>query len=127
MISLLDPHRTGTHTVVGVAGELDVASAPALRDSLLGLLNRGVPSLVVDLRGVTFVDSTGVGSLLRIHHRQGLLGGSIHFVADQPAVLRVLEIMQLTGRLHVTPTISAIATCCPSEPVTDVRTEVTAS
>lgn len=126
MISLLDPHRTGSHTVVGVAGELDVATAPALRDTLLGMLNRGVDSLVVDLRGVTFVDSTGVGSLLRIHHRQGLLGGQVHFVADQPAVLRVLELMQLTRRLHVTPTISAIATCCPPAPTTDLRTEVTA-
>ena len=126
MISLLDPHQTGPHTVVGVTGELDVATAPALRDSLLGLLNRGVDSLVVDLRGVTFLDSTGVGSLVRIHHRQGLLGGSIHFVADQPAVLRVLDLMQLTRRLHVTPSISAIAGCCPPEPVTDLRTEVTA-
>jgi anti-anti-sigma factor len=126
MISLLDPHRTGPHTVVGVTGELDVATAPALRDSLLGLLNRGVDSLVVDLRGVTFIDSTGVGSLLRIHHRQGLLGGRIHFVADQSAVLRVLDLMQLTRRLHVTPSISAIAGCCPPEPVPDLRAEVTA-
>jgi len=126
MISLLDPHRTGSHTVVGVTGEIDVATAPAVRDSLLGLLNRGIDSLVVDLRGVTFVDSTGVGSLLRIHHRQGLLGGSIHFVADQPAVLRVLDLMQLTRRLHVTPSIAAVAACCPPEPLTGLRTEVTA-
>jgi len=126
MISLLDPHRTGPHTVVGVTGEIDVATAPALRDALLGLLNRGVDSLVVDLRGVTFVDSTGVGSLLRIHHRQGLLGGSVHFVADQPAVLRVLELMQLTRRLHVTPSISAVSRCCPPDSVAGLRTEVTA-
>ena len=88
---------------------------------MLGLLNRGVDSLVVDLRAVTFVDSTGVGSLLRIHHRQGLLGGQVHFVADQPAVLRVLELMQLTRRLHVTPSVSAIDRCCPPQPVTDLR------
>ena len=85
-----------------MTGELDVATAPMLRDSLLALLNRGADSLVVDLRGVTFIDSTGVGSLLRIHHRQGLLGGRVHFVADQPPVLRVLDLMQLTRRLHVT-------------------------
>ena len=71
MISLLDPHVVGPHTVVGVTGELDVATASTMRDILLGLLNRGVDSLVVDLRGVTFIDSTGVGSLLRVYHRQG--------------------------------------------------------
>lgn len=114
MISLLDPLRLGAHTVVGVTGEIDVATAPALRDSVLGLLNRGAPSLVLDLRGVTFVDSTGVGSLLRIHHRQALLGGSVHFVADQPAVLRVLDLMQLRRRLHVTPTVADVDECCPS-------------
>jgi anti-sigma B factor antagonist len=117
MISLLDPQPSGPHVVVGVTGELDVASAPTLRDTLLALLNRGVDSLVVDLRGVTFIDSTGVGSLLRIHHRQGLLGGRVHFVADQPAVLRVLELMQLTRRLHVTASVAAIADCCPPAPV----------
>jgi anti-sigma B factor antagonist len=123
MISLLDPVPMGTHTVVGVTGELDVASAPALRDRLLALINRGAPSLVVDLRGVTFIDSTGVGSLLRIHHRQGLVGGTVHFVADQPAVLRVLDLMQLTGRLHVVPSISAVADCCPIASTVDLRPE----
>lgn len=116
MISLLDPHIDGAHTVVGVTGEIDVAGAPALRDNLLALLNRGVDSLVVDLRGVTFMDSTGVGSLLRIHHRQGLLGGAVHFVADQRAVLRVLDLMQLRRRLHVTATVAEIAFCCPVPP-----------
>lgn len=113
VISLLDPQNIGPHTVVGVTGEIDVASAPALRDTLLALLNRGADSLVVDLRGVTFIDSTGVGSLLRVHHRQGLLGGSVHFVVDQPAVLRVLDLMQLRRRLHVTPSVAAVGQCCP--------------
>jgi anti-sigma B factor antagonist len=114
MISLLDPHQVGPHTVIEVMGEIDVTNAPALRDCLLALLNRGADSLVVDLRGVTFVDSTGAGSLLRVFHRQGLLGGSIHFVADQSAVLRVFDLMQLTRRLHVTPSIAAVDGCCPT-------------
>ena len=112
MISLLDPNRWGRYTVVGVTGELDVASAPSLRDKALALLNRGADALVLDLRGVTFMDSTGVGSLLRIHHRASLLGATVHFVADQPAVLRVLDAMQLRRRLHVAPTVAAIQTCC---------------
>lgn len=114
MISLLDPNRWGPHTVVGVTGEVDVASAPALRDKALALLNRGTDSLVLDLRGVTFMDSTGVGSLLRIHHRASLLGTTVHFVIDQPAVLKVLDVMQLRRRLHVAPSVSAVDACCAS-------------
>lgn len=127
MISLLDPYVDGAHTVVGVTGEIDVASAPALRDRLLGLLNRGTVSLVVDLRGVTFMDSTGVGSLLRIHHRQSLLGGSVHFVADQHAVLRVLDLMQLRKRLHVAPTVADIQLCCPSDVAVEIKQPQAAS
>lgn len=114
MISLLEPHQVAQHTVVEVTGEIDISSAPHLRDRLLALLNRGAESLVVDLRGVTFVDSTGVGSLLRIYHRQSLLGGSVHFVADHPQVLRVFDIMQLSRRLHVTPSVAAVDLCCPT-------------
>ncbi|MGH8969162.1 MAG: STAS domain-containing protein [Actinomycetes bacterium] len=122
MISLLDPHAISGHTVVEVTGEVDVASAPELRDNLLALVNRGADSLVVDLRGVTFIDSTGVGSLLRIFHRQGLLGGQVHFVADQPSVLRVFDIMQLTRRLHVTSSVADVDVCCPTAaPVTRIE------
>lgn len=122
MISLLDPYRVARHTVVEVTGEIDVSSAPHLRDRLLALLNRGAASLVVDLRGVTFIDSTGVGSLLRIYHRQSLLGGSVHFVADDPQVLRVFDVMQLSRRLHIPSSVAAIDLCCPeSERSTSVQ------
>ena len=99
MISLLDPHQVGPHVVVEVTGEIDVTSASVLRDRLLALLNRGVDSLVVDLRGVTFVDSTGAGSLLR-----------------------VFDLMQLTRRLHVTRSVAAVDVCCPA--LASVRTLV---
>jgi anti-sigma B factor antagonist len=114
LITLCDPHPVGERVVVEVTGEIDVASAPALRDRLLALLNRGAPDLVIDLRGVTFIDSTGVGSLLRVYHRQSLLGGALHFVADQTAVLRVFELMALTRRLHVAPSVAAVEVCCPA-------------
>ena len=64
MISLLDPVAHGSHTVVEVSGEVDASSAASLRDSMLALVNRGVDSLVIDLRGVTFIDSAGVRLVL---------------------------------------------------------------
>ena len=116
MINLLSPSTVGVHHVVTLRGDVDIACAAELRDNLLGLVNRGVPSLVVDLRDVTFIDSTGVGSLLRVFHRQTLLGAAIHFVADQPAVLRVFELMQLDRRLHITTSVAEVDRCCPSLP-----------
>lgn len=107
---------TGRHTVVTVTGDLDDSTASSLRDQLLGLLNRGVASLVVDLRGVASIDTAGVGTLLRIHHRQALLGGSVHVVADQPGVLRVLDTMRLRRRLHVTGRVADVDRCCAGAP-----------
>ena len=113
MATLLDSSVIGVHTVVKFDGDLDIACAADMRDSLLGLVNRGVSSLVVDLRGVTFIDSTGVGSLLRVFHRQTLLGGVVHFVADQPCVLRVFDLMQLGRRLHLVDSLPEVDRCCP--------------
>jgi len=113
VMTLLDSSTVGAHTVVRFSGEMDIACAADLRDNLLGLVNRGVDSLVVDLRGVTFIDSTGVGSLLRVFHRQTLLGGVVHFVADQPSVLRVFDLMQLGRRLHLTASLAEVDVCCP--------------
>lgn len=112
----LEVAADGAHTVVTVSGELDGVTATSLRDRLLGLLNRGVESLVVDLRGVAALDAAGVGTLLRVHHRQVLLGGSVHFVADQPAVLRVLDTMRLRQRLHVTSRVEDVDHCCAGAP-----------
>ncbi len=120
MISLLDPYRVGIHTVVEITGEVDVESAPALRDNLLAMVNRGADSLVVDLRNVGFIDSTGVGSLLRIFHRQTLLGGQVHFVVDQPSMLGFFDLMQLTKRLHVIGSVAEVDRCCPVVTVPDV-------
>ena len=116
MATLLESSVIGAHTVVRFDGDMDIACAAELRDSLLGLVNRGVSSLVVDLRGVTFIDSTGVGSLLRVFHRQTLLGGVVHFVADQPCVLRVFDLMQLGRRLHLVDSVAAVDQCCPGLP-----------
>jgi anti-sigma B factor antagonist len=113
MINLLSPRTIGSHQVVELSGDVDVACAAELRDNLLGLVNRGAPSLIIDLRGVTFIDSTGIGSLLRVYHRQTLLGAAIHFVADQASVLRVFEATQLDRRLHVTSTVADVDRCCP--------------
>lgn len=53
---------SGDRTVVHVAGEIDVYTAPALREELAGLVDAGKTDLVVDLTDVSFMDSTGSAS-----------------------------------------------------------------
>ena len=82
--------------VVGVSGEIDIASAPKLREELLGALRRHGVRLALDLGGVTFMDCAGINVLLAAHRHARLEGGWVR-VARASRCART--ILMLTG-LH---------------------------
>ena len=55
--------------LIRVAGEIDVYSAPQLREAILGLIGTGVSHVIADLRAVDFLDSTGLGAIVGGHKR----------------------------------------------------------
>jgi anti-sigma B factor antagonist len=81
--------------VVEVGGEVDMTSAPTLRDHLLGHIGLGEPCVVVDLSEVDFVDSTGLSALVVAYRQAQEVGSSLLVAGAQPSVRRVLEITQL--------------------------------
>jgi anti-sigma B factor antagonist len=91
----------GDETVVSVAGDLDIPTSLRLRARLDGLVDEGASTLVIDLAGVGFMDSTGLGTLVGAlkHVRQA--GGHMALRAPTPAVLRVIEITGLTKVLPI--------------------------
>lgn len=83
-------------TTVKLRGDLDIASAPELREQLLVLLDRRTPScLIVDLAELDFIDSSGAAVLVNTDRRARLLGCTLALVAPQAAVSRVLQISGL--------------------------------
>jgi anti-sigma B factor antagonist len=100
--TLLDLHVTasGGYTVVEVGGEIDLASAPQLRDCLHQTIDAGSRQLVVDLRQVSFIDSEGLGVLVGARRhllRYGHHDGGIQLVGANGLVLRVLRVTGLDG------------------------------
>jgi anti-sigma B factor antagonist len=87
-------------SVIEIDGEVDLHSAPELRSELHRLTEPRAPRVVVDLGGVTFIDSTGIGVLVGGLRRAREKGGSLAFCAAQPRVRRVFEI---TGLLRALP------------------------
>jgi anti-anti-sigma factor len=96
-------------TVAELAGELDLASAPALREQLLGLLRRGSSRLVLDLTRVSFCDASGLAVLVGTSHRARRLGGFLRLAAVPRQAARVLDLTGLDRHLPVFPTVWAAA------------------
>lgn len=97
-------------TIAEVVGELDIASAPALREQLLGLLRPGSSRLVIDLSKVTLCDASGLAVLVGTDRRARLLGGFLRLAAISPLVGEALQITGLHRTLAVYPTAQAAAT-----------------
>ena len=81
--------------VVSASGEVDIASVETLERELDGLARRGALRVIVDLTGVTFIDSAGLGVLVREAKRLDEHGGTCVLVADDPRILRIFEITGL--------------------------------
>ncbi len=67
----------GEHTVLSVTGEIDLYTAPTLQSELMAALGSGPVSLVVDMAGVDFCDSTGINVLLAAHRHARERGGEL--------------------------------------------------
>jgi anti-sigma B factor antagonist len=90
--------------VLAVGGEVDVYSSPAFRARMLELLDAD-PQLVVDLSGLAFIDSTGLGVLVAARNRALENGGAVAFVCTQDRVLKLLRITGLDSVFDVHATV----------------------
>jgi anti-sigma B factor antagonist len=83
--------------VVAVEGELDLATAPQLRDTLVALSEQGQTQIVLDLTRLQFIDSTGLSVLVMAHNRARADSGSILIRNPSQSVLRIFEITGLVS------------------------------
>jgi anti-sigma B factor antagonist len=99
----ISTRTVGGMTIAELAGELDIASAPALREQLLSLLRPGSSRLVIDLSKVSICDASGLAVLVGIGRRARLLGGFLRLAAVSPQADRVLHITGLQRHLPMSP------------------------
>ncbi len=92
----LDVQKVDTHAVVDVKGEIDVYTAPKLREKLIELVSDGTYDVVVNLEGVDFLDSTGLGVLVGALERVKAHDGSLSLVCTQDKILKIFKITGLT-------------------------------
>lgn len=103
----LDVREAGDWSVLEVVGEVDVATAPRLREQLIALVNEERYHIVVDLEGVDFIDSTGLGVLIGALKRVRTHDGDLALVCTESRILKVFEITGLIGVFAVHPSVDA--------------------
>lgn len=92
-------------TVVELGGELDLFTAPVLRDVLRTLSGGGQHLLAVELSGLRFLDSSGLGVLVGATKRAAAGGGALCLVGASD---RVLKMLRITGLLRVMPAFATL-------------------
>ncbi len=88
-------------TVIAVSGEIDVYTAPRLRETLVSLVDSGNYRLIVDMEGVEFLDSTGLGVLVGGLKRVRGFDGDIDLVCTQGRILRIFRITGLSKVFNI--------------------------
>jgi anti-sigma B factor antagonist len=106
----------GTRVVVHLAGEVDIFTTAKLREQLGELIAQSHTDIVVDLTGVTFIDSTGLGVLVGALRSVRARGGRVQLVTNSQPILKALRITALS-RLF---TVHADLLTALSHPVDDV-------
>jgi anti-sigma B factor antagonist len=90
--------------IVAVAGEIDVATAPAFEDVLTAAVrDRDEAGVVVDLTRVTFMDSSALSALVRAMERHKKLGSSIAVATDDSRITTLFEVSRLDHVLRLHP------------------------
>ncbi|MEH0516960.1 MULTISPECIES: STAS domain-containing protein [unclassified Streptomyces] len=91
--------------VVSVRGEIDHDGKDRLRSALLSCDGTVPARLVVDLSGVSFMDSSGINVFVAAHHAATATDGWVRIAAAQEPVLRVLELVGVDAIIACHPTL----------------------
>jgi anti-sigma B factor antagonist len=94
-------------TVIEIGGEIDVYTAPKLRERLVSLVESGSYRLIADMENVEFLDSTGLGVLVGGLKRVRAHEGWIDLVCTQSRILRIFRITGLNRVFDIYDTVPA--------------------
>ena len=95
--------RMGDAVTLVLTGDLDLASAPTLRDVVASVHDESVRQVVLDCGGLTFIDSSGLGCLVGIRNRLDAAGCALELANVQPIAARTITIGGLAEALGVAP------------------------
>lgn len=106
-ISIETAQREGWD-IISVEGEVDIRTAPQLREHISRILSEGSLHLLLDLDNVEFVDSTALSVMVGAHKQLARNGGGLVLVCTRESVLRVLAVTGLSRVFTVHDSIESV-------------------
>ena len=100
-------HHPPNTAVLVLLGSLDIDTAPSLKANLTRLVERPSPRVVVDVSGLDFCDSMGVGVLVAAHGRAMDRGGWVRLAAPSGFLRRLFDTLGLTDYLAIFPDVTS--------------------
>ncbi|HMK49730.1 MAG TPA: STAS domain-containing protein [Thermodesulfovibrionales bacterium] len=81
--------------IIGISGDIDMYSSPALRDELMGLIRKKAQALCIDLRSVTYIDSSGIATFVEGLKCMKAYGGRLQFCEVPEGILEIFRFSKL--------------------------------
>jgi len=94
--------------LVSVMGDVDLATAGYLEQTLVDATEAGASELVIDLTGCSFLDSRGLETLMAASDRLQRSDRTLALVLSDPSLMRIFEITHVEDRFEIYPSVSAV-------------------
>ena len=94
-----------SHKIVKPTGDIDMYTSPELRKQLLGLINKKIPVLFVDLNGVSYIDSSGIATFVEGLKGMKSYGGRLKLVGMPKGILEIFSFSKLDKVFEIYPTM----------------------
>lgn len=101
MLLRVDIEDRADHTVVTADGEIDAATADTVADAVAAALDNGHDNVLLDFARVTFIDSTGLGVLVKSHRAAEAKGAHFGVVHPTPQTRKLIRVLGLDQLLHI--------------------------
>ena len=101
MLLRVDIEDRGDHAVITAAGEIDAATADTLATAVSGALTDGYQKVLVDFAQVTFIDSTGLGVLVKSHRSAVAADAAFAVVNPTPQTRKLIGVLGLDQLLNI--------------------------
>ena len=91
----IDTRLVNGKPVLDLTGEVDSYNSPKLREKMVSLIDEGNPDLIINMTGVDYIDSTGLGTLVGGLKRASEKNGAIRLICPNEQIYKVFNITGL--------------------------------